>query len=96
MAGEGGGLMAGFMGGSAPAMAAQIADGMYLLNAATLKGLSPSELGLLRQELEKLQRDTRAIVPSQTDAQACQARNRRIGRLSSALQIIVNKQTTRH
>jgi hypothetical protein len=77
-------------------MAAQIADGMYLLNVTTLKGLAPSELGLLRQELEKLQRDTRSIVPPQTDAQACQARNRRIGRISSALTMIVNKQTARH
>ena len=50
----------------------------------------------LSGELEKLQRDTRAIVPPQTDAQACQARNRRIGRISSALTVIVNKQTTRH
>ena len=87
--------MVGFMGGSAPAMAAQIAEGMYLLNANTLRGYAPGELGLLRQELEKLQRETRSQVPDQTDAQAYQARNRRISRISSALQIIINKQTTR-
>lgn len=88
--------MAGFMGGSAPAMAAQIADGMYLLNNNTLRSFAPAELALLRQELEKLQRDVRAIVPPATDALACQSRNRRIGRISSALQVIVNKQTARH
>jgi hypothetical protein len=83
------------MGGSAPAMAAQVAEGMYLLNVQTLKTLSAGELSLLRQELEKLQRETRSVVPPQQDAQANQARNRRIGRISSALQIIGNKQATR-
>lgn len=87
--------MAGFMGGSAPAMASQIADGMYLLNANTLRSFSPGDLGLLRHELEKLQRDTRAQVTDQTDAQANQVRNRRITRISSALQVIINKQATR-
>ena len=87
--------MVGFMGGSAPAMAAQIADGMYLLNANTLRAFSAGELGMLRHELEKLQRETRSQVPDQTDAQANQSRNRRITRISSALQVIVNKQTTR-
>ena len=76
-------------------MAAQVADGMYLLNANTLRSFSAGELGLLRQELEKLQRETRSIVPDQTDAQACQTRNRRISRIASALQVIVNKQTAR-
>jgi hypothetical protein len=83
------------MGGSAPAMAAQVADGMYLLNTQTLRAFSPGELTLLRAELEKLQREVRGVVPPQQDAQANQARNRRIGRISSALQVIINKQTTR-
>jgi hypothetical protein len=46
-------------------------------------------------ELEKLQRDARAVVPPQDDALAQQARNRKIARLSSALQVIVNKMTAR-
>jgi hypothetical protein len=83
------------MGGSAPAMAHQIADGLHLLNANNLKGFAPGELGLLRQELEKLAREVRAIVPPQDDALAQQARNRRIGRISSALKIVVNKQSAR-
>ena len=83
------------MGGSAPAMAAQIADGFYLVSGQTLRGFAPGELMLLRQELEKLQRETRSLAPSQDDAQAYQARNRRISRISSALQVILNKQTTR-
>jgi len=87
--------MAGFMGGSAPAMASQIADGMYLLNIQTLKGFSSNDLSMLRHELEKLQREVRSEVPPQDDAQATQARNRKIGRISSALQIVSNKQTAR-
>jgi hypothetical protein len=85
----------GFMGGSAPAMAAQVADGLQLLGPNTLRSFSPNDLGLLRHELEKLQRDARAVVPPATDAQACQARNRRIGRINSALQVIANKQAMR-
>jgi hypothetical protein len=82
--------MGNFMGGSAPAMAAQIADGYILMSGHTVKGFIPAELGLLRTELEKLQRDVRATVPAQDDAQANQARNRKIGRINGALQVINN------
>jgi hypothetical protein len=87
--------MANFMGGSAPAMANQIAEGYILLSTNTLRGFLPGELALLRTELEKLQRDARAVVPPQDDALAQQARNRKIARISSALQVVVNKMTTR-
>ena len=88
--------MANFMGGSAPAMAAQIADGFILMSANSLKGLTPADLNALRAELEKLQRETRAEVPPQDDALANQTRNRRIARISSALQVVLNKLTMRH
>jgi len=87
--------MAKFMGGSAPAMASQVAQGLYLLSSASLKGYQPGELASLKQELEKLQRDARAETPPQDDAQANQARNRKISRLSQALQIITNQQSIR-
>ncbi len=80
--------MPGFVGGSAPAMAHQILEGFFLINKNTLKGLSPGDLGLLRGELEKLQRDVRSETPPQEDALAQQARNRKISRLSAALQVI--------
>ena len=80
--------MASFMGGSAPAMAAQIADGFILLSQNTLKGYSDGDLNLLRFELEKLQRDARAETPPQDDALAQQARNRKISRLSGAIQVV--------
>ena len=87
--------MANFMGGSAPAMANQICEGYILLSTNTLRGFLPGELALLKVEIEKLQREARAVVPPQDDALAQQARNRKIARLSSALQVIVNKMTTR-
>jgi len=83
------------MGGSAPAMASQIAEGYILLSPATLRGLTPGELAGLRQELEKLQREARAVVPPQDDALANQARNRRIARLNSAVQLVSHRMTTR-
>jgi len=85
--------MANFMGGSAPAMASQIAEGFILLNPGNLKGFLPGDLASLRQELEKLQRDTRAEVPAQDDALANQARHRKIARISSAIQVVQHKLT---
>lgn len=87
--------MGNFMGGSAPAMAGQVADGFILMSAQSLKGFLPGELGLLRAEIEKLLRETRATVPVQDDAQAQQARHRRIARLSSSLQVISAQQMRR-
>jgi hypothetical protein len=80
--------MPSFIGGSAPAMANQVLEGYFLLNKNTLKGFTPGELGLIKAELEKLQRDVRSQTPDQEDALAQQARNRKISRLSSALQVI--------
>lgn len=83
------------MGGSAAAMASQIAEGYILLNPTTLRGFVPGELAALKAELERLQRDTRAITAAGDDALANQAKNRKITRLSSALQVVVNKMTTK-
>ena len=80
--------MASFMGGSAPAMANQISEGFILVSAATLRGFLAGELNLLRFELDKLLREARAEVPAQDDAQALQARNRKIARISSAIQVV--------
>jgi hypothetical protein len=85
----------GFMGGSAPAMASQISEGYILVSLATLKGFTPGDLSALRQEIDKLLREVRATTPAGDDAQANQARNRKIGRLSSALQVVTAKLTTR-
>lgn len=87
--------MANFMGGSAPAMASQVAEGFILLSKNTLKGFQPGELSMLRTEMDKLLRDARAVVPPQDDAQANQVRNRKIARISGALQVVSAKMTER-
>ena len=84
------------MGGSAAAMANQVAEGFILLSANTLKGFTPGDLNSLRAELDKLQRETRSQVPPPDDALANQARNRRISRLASAMQIVSHKLTARN
>jgi hypothetical protein len=76
-------------------MASQVAQGLYLLSAASLRGYQPAELSSLKQELEKLQREARAETPPLDDAQANQLRNRKIARISSALQIITNQLSVR-
>ena len=87
--------MGTYMGGSAPAMASQIADGYILVGSHTLKGYAKIELQTLRAELEKLQREARAAVPAQDDAMALQARNRKIGRLTSALTVLGHEMTVK-
>lgn len=76
------------MGGSAGAMANQVLEGFTLLSIATLKGYSKPDLTSLRHELDKLLRTARAETPPADDALAQQARNRKIARLSSALQVV--------
>jgi hypothetical protein len=83
--------MANWMGGSCPAMATQIAGGFCTVTAASLRGFLPADLNNLKLELEKQLRNARAEVPPQDDALAQQARNHKIGRLSSALQVVSNQ-----
>ncbi len=83
------------MGGSAFAMANQIAEGYILVSKNTLRGFMPADLNNLKAELEKLQRDVRAETPAQDDAPANQARNRRIGRLTAALSVIGHQLTSK-
>jgi hypothetical protein len=76
------------MGGSAPAMAAQVADGYTLISAVHLKRLLDNEIDLLQIELERIMRDIRSDAMALEDIPAINARNRKIARLSSALQQI--------
>jgi hypothetical protein len=87
--------VAGFIGGSALAMVAQITEGYCLLNHGTLRGWPKADLQVLRAELDKALREVRATVPPQDDAQQSQFRNRKIGRLSSAIQVVQAAMTGR-
>jgi hypothetical protein len=76
-------------------MANQIAGGFCSPTAATLRGFLPAELTTFKLELEKQLRNARAEAPPQDDALAQQARNHKIGRLTTALQVVNNQMYSR-
>jgi hypothetical protein len=78
--------MSPYMGGSAPAMADQVAAGYSLITAVQLKRLTDPEMDQFQFELEKLLRDVRSEVVDQEDVAAIQARNRKISRITGVLQ----------
>jgi hypothetical protein len=80
--------MGNFMGGSAYAMARDIGEGLILVNANTFKKFETSEMKQLTFELDKLQKEVRADQPAAEDTQAIQKRGRKLGRITTALQII--------
>ena len=83
------------MGGSAAAMASQIAEGFTLINPNTLRGYAPGDLAALKAEMERLQRDTRAIITAPDDALANAAKSRKITRLNSGIMTVTNKMMTK-
>jgi hypothetical protein len=77
--------MSPFLGGSAFAMANQVADGYVLVTALQLKRLSATELEQLQFELDRLLRETRGTAVAPEDMQGLQVRNRKISRLNGTL-----------
>ncbi|MDA8018797.1 MAG: hypothetical protein MPN21_15255 [Thermoanaerobaculia bacterium] len=75
--------MSTFPGGSAFAMASQVAEGFLLITERTFKRMNRPDLEKLSFELEKLLRDIRGNQPDPDDVQEVQRRNRRIQRLNS-------------
>lgn len=80
--------MSPFMGGSAVAMAGQVADGYTLVTAVQLKRLSDAELDQLQFELEKILRDLRGTAIPLEDVAAIQTKNRKLARITGVLQQI--------
>ena len=80
--------MGNFIGGSAYAMSRDIAEGMILVNANSFKKFTPAELKQLSFELDKVQKEARSEQPPGEDTQAIQKRGRKLGRITTALQII--------
>lgn len=80
--------MSPFLGGSALAFAEQVAGGYTTLTSVQLRRLSESEIDQLRFELEKILRDLRALIIAQDDLAGVQGRNRKISRVTGALQQI--------
>ena len=76
------------MGGSAFAMARDIAEGYILLNAAVLRRMTPEELKQLRFELDRVLTTLRGEQIPQDQMAQLQARNRKVSRLNSAVSMI--------
>ncbi len=87
--------MSNFIGGSAYGMARDIAEGLILLNANTLKKFTPAELRQLQFELDRAQKEARADQPGQDDTQAIQRRGRKLSRITTSLQLIKTALTIR-
>jgi hypothetical protein len=80
--------MSNFIGGSAFAMANQIADGYLLMNIHHIKKLTRADIHLLKAEMDKIMRDTRAEQPPLDQTDLLQKRNRRISRLNQAYMML--------
>jgi len=80
--------MGNFIGGSAFAMANQIADGHLLLNIHHLKRLGPADINVLKAELNKILRETRSNQPPLDEIELLQRRNRKISRINNAMTIL--------
>jgi hypothetical protein len=84
------GSVASFPGGSAYAMAREIAGGFLLVTDRTFKRFSAEQLRLLSFELERLIRDVRSEQPDLDDMKAIQKRNRTLQRVTSARLMLQN------
>lgn len=80
--------MGNFTGGSAYAMAKDIAEGYVLVTERTYQRLAAGELDQLGFELDRALRDVRGSQPSLEDQAALQIRNRKISRLTGALSML--------
>ena len=78
----------GFPGGSAWAMAKDIAEGYIMITERTFRAMTRPELDQLSFEIERHTRDLRGDQPALDDMAAIQLRNRRIQRLNTAVQIL--------
>lgn len=87
--------MSSFIGGSAYAMANQIAEGYLLLNHTHLKKLPKGDLAALQHEVNKVLTEARGNQPPLDDVQAQQQRNRRISRLTAATTMIQHRMTAK-
>lgn len=82
--------MANFPGGSAWAMARDIAAGHFLVTERTFQSFNRGQLDKLTFELDRLLRDIRSDQPAIDDTRAVQDRNRRIQRVNTAKMILNN------
>lgn len=77
-----------FPGGSAYAMARDVAEGYLLVTERNFKTMSRSDLDQLVFEVDRYLRELRGEQPPLDDTPALQQRQRRMQRLNSALIVI--------
>lgn len=77
-----------FPGGSAYAMARDIAEGYTTLTERSFRTLTEADLTQLSFELDRHLRELRGTQSPQDDIPAVQHRNRRMGRLTTALTLL--------
>ncbi len=80
--------VANFSGGSAFAMAKDIAEGYLLVTERTYQRFEPAQLDQLAFEMERAQRDIRSDLSAQDDMATIQQRNRRLQRLTQAISML--------
>jgi hypothetical protein len=75
-------------GGSAWALARDIAEGYVLVTERTFKNLSRPELDQVGFEIDRHTRELRGESPPLDDIPALQQRNRRLQRMTAALTVL--------
>lgn len=80
--------MASFPGGSAWAMAKDIAEGFVLVTERTFTRFERSQLDQLAFELDRAMREVRGEAVALEDLPAIQVKNRKLTRLTSALSML--------
>lgn len=83
--------MAQFLGGSAYAMANQIADGYVTLTPTVLRRFNRGELTQIQFELQKILTTLRSNQPVGDDTTALQAYHHKVGRIRSAHLVLQNQ-----
>jgi hypothetical protein len=87
--------MGNFPGGSAWAMAKDIAEGVLLPTERSFIRLQPPEMEQLAFEIDRALRDVRGNQPALEDQAALQQRNRKIMRLNQGLSMLRAAQAKR-
>src|ERR1700680_692094 len=77
-----------FPGGSAYAMARDIAEGFTLVTERTFRTLTPADLDKLGVEMDRHLRELRGDQAPPDDIPAIQQRNRRIQRINQAMLVL--------
>lgn len=77
-----------FPGGSAYAMARDVAEGYLLVTERTFKTMASSDLDQIIFELDRYLRELRGEQPPLDDIPALQLRQRKLQRLNTALMIV--------